>query len=107
MCGTPDAAPLLVWLMRSWVDQLQTQPARSHHQDTTCATTLLAEAQGAVVIRMATETETWMANSPCGAGYVLQEVPRDVGGLFPKGRAAKKDWSAAVGKMWHLTSHAC
>ena len=39
-----------------------------------------------------------MTNSPCEAGYLLQEVPRDVGGLFPKGGAAKKDWSAAVGQ---------
>ena len=33
---------------------------RTRHQDTTCATTLPDKAQGAVVTRMATETEKWM-----------------------------------------------
>ena len=48
-----------------------------------------------------------ITNSTCEAGYLLQEVPRDRGGLAPMGPAAKKDWSAAVGKMWHTPSHAC
>ena len=43
----------------------------------------------------------------CEARYLLQKVARDVGGLAPMGGAAKKDWSAAVGKTWHTTSHAC